>query len=38
MNHGAAVKVYTRWMAVPAPEAIKAQLAATLAELHVEAD
>jgi len=28
MNHGAAVKVYTRWMAVPAPEAIKAQLAA----------
>ena len=37
MNHGAAVKVYTRWMAVPAPEAIKAQLAAALAELHVEA-
>jgi hypothetical protein len=37
MNRGAAVKVYTRWRAVPAPEEIKAQLAATLAKLHAEA-
>jgi transcriptional regulator with XRE-family HTH domain len=34
---GAAVRLYTRWMAVPAPEAIKARLGAVLAELHTEA-
>jgi len=32
----AAVKLYTRWMQVPAPEAIKAQLGAALAELHTQ--
>ncbi len=32
-----AVKRYTRWLQVPATEAIKAQLAAALAELHTEA-
>jgi transcriptional regulator with XRE-family HTH domain len=34
---GAAARLYTRWMRVPATEAIKAQLAAALAELHTEA-
>ncbi len=33
----AAVKVYTRWMGVPATDAIKARLGAALAELHTEA-
>jgi transcriptional regulator with XRE-family HTH domain len=32
-----AVKRYTRWMQVPATEAIKPQLATALAELHTEA-
>jgi transcriptional regulator with XRE-family HTH domain len=32
-----AAQLYTRWMQVPATEAIKAQLAAVLAELHTEA-
>ncbi|MGH3829276.1 MAG: helix-turn-helix domain-containing protein [Pseudonocardiaceae bacterium] len=32
-----AVAHYTRWMHVPAPDAIKALLAAALAELHTEA-
>ncbi|MGH3771585.1 MAG: hypothetical protein ACRDRW_09350 [Pseudonocardiaceae bacterium] len=34
---GAAVALYTRWLEVPAPEAVTAALAATLAELHTEA-
>jgi transcriptional regulator with XRE-family HTH domain len=34
---GAAVTIYTRWMQVPATEAIRARLAAALAELHTEA-
>jgi hypothetical protein len=34
---GAAATLYTRWMQVPATEAIKARLAAALAELHTEA-
>ena len=34
---GDAVRRYTRWMAVPAPEEVKAQLVAALAELHTEA-
>jgi hypothetical protein len=29
--------VYTRWLEVPAPEAVETQLAAALAELHTEA-
>jgi transcriptional regulator with XRE-family HTH domain len=33
----AAARLYTRWMQVPAPEAVKAGLAAALAELHTEA-
>ncbi|MGH3720721.1 MAG: helix-turn-helix domain-containing protein [Pseudonocardiaceae bacterium] len=33
----AAATLYTRWMQVPAPDAVKAQLAAALAELHTEA-
>ena len=33
----AAVARYTRWMAVPGTEEVKAQLAAALAELHTEA-
>jgi transcriptional regulator with XRE-family HTH domain len=37
-NHfGAAVTLYTPWMQVPAPDAIKAQLAAALADLYSEA-
>jgi transcriptional regulator with XRE-family HTH domain len=36
-HFGAAVTLYTPWMQVPAPDAIKAQLAATLADLHAEA-
>ncbi|HWR47026.1 MAG TPA: helix-turn-helix transcriptional regulator [Pseudonocardiaceae bacterium] len=35
--HGAAAKLYTRWLQVPAPEAVKAQLGAALAELHTQA-
>ncbi|MGH3721558.1 MAG: helix-turn-helix domain-containing protein [Pseudonocardiaceae bacterium] len=31
---GAAAALYTRWMRVPAPEAVKAQFGAALAELH----
>jgi transcriptional regulator with XRE-family HTH domain len=34
---GTAAKYYTRWMQVPAPGAVKAQLGAALAELHTEA-
>lgn len=34
---GAAVQLYTRWMDVPATEAIKARLAAALADLHTQA-
>jgi hypothetical protein len=34
---GDAVTRYTRWMRVPAPEAVNAQLASALAELHTEA-
>ncbi|MGB8199093.1 MAG: hypothetical protein WCF33_05260, partial [Pseudonocardiaceae bacterium] len=34
---GDAVRRYTRWMQVPAPEKVTAQLAAALAELHTEA-
>jgi len=34
---GTAAKLYTRWMQVPATEAVKARLAAALAELHTEA-
>jgi len=34
---GAAVKLYTPWMQVPATEAVKAQLAAALAELYTAA-
>jgi len=34
---GDAVRRYTRWMQVPAAEAVQAQLAAALAELHTEA-
>jgi hypothetical protein len=34
---GAAAKLYTRWMEVPATEAVKAGLVAALAELHTEA-
>ncbi|MGH3886219.1 MAG: helix-turn-helix domain-containing protein [Pseudonocardiaceae bacterium] len=34
---GTATQLYTRWMPVPAAEAIKARLAAALAELHTEA-
>ncbi|MGH3722401.1 MAG: hypothetical protein ACRDRI_26910 [Pseudonocardiaceae bacterium] len=34
---GAAATLYTRWMGVPAPEDVKARLAAALAELHTEA-
>ena len=34
---GAAATLYTRWMQVPATEAVKAGLAAALAELHTEA-
>jgi transcriptional regulator with XRE-family HTH domain len=34
---GAAATLYTRWLQVPATEAVKAQLAAALAELHTEA-
>jgi transcriptional regulator with XRE-family HTH domain len=34
---GDAVRRYTRWLAVPATEEVKAQLAAALAELHTEA-
>ncbi|MGH3868245.1 MAG: hypothetical protein ACRDQ4_19430 [Pseudonocardiaceae bacterium] len=34
---GAAVALYTRWMQVPATDAVTAQLAAALAELHTEA-
>ncbi len=34
---GDAVRRYTRWRAVPAPEEVTAQLAAALAELHTEA-
>ncbi|MDQ3762661.1 MAG: helix-turn-helix domain-containing protein [Actinomycetota bacterium] len=34
---GAAVRLYTRWMGVPAADAVKARLAAALAELHTEA-
>ena len=33
----AAARLYTRWMHVPATDAVKAQLAAALAELHTEA-
>ncbi|MGH3721196.1 MAG: helix-turn-helix domain-containing protein [Pseudonocardiaceae bacterium] len=33
----AAATLYTRWMQVPAPDAVKAQLAAALAELHTQA-
>ncbi len=33
----AAATLYTRWMHVPATDAVKAQLAAALAELHTEA-
>ncbi|MGB6161852.1 MAG: helix-turn-helix transcriptional regulator [Pseudonocardiaceae bacterium] len=34
---GEAVRRYTRWMAVPGSDEVKAQLAAALAELHTEA-
>ncbi len=34
---GAALELYTRWMAVPAADAVKARLAAALAELHTQA-
>jgi transcriptional regulator with XRE-family HTH domain len=34
---GAVATLYTRWMQVPATDAVKAQLAAALAELHTEA-
>ncbi|MGH3430792.1 MAG: helix-turn-helix domain-containing protein, partial [Mycobacteriales bacterium] len=34
---GAAAALYTRWMQVPATDAVTAQLAAALAELHTEA-
>jgi hypothetical protein len=34
---GTAAKLYTRWMQVPATEAVRARLAAALAELHTEA-
>ncbi|MGH3769867.1 MAG: helix-turn-helix domain-containing protein [Pseudonocardiaceae bacterium] len=34
---GAAAMLYSRWMRVPAPEVVKAQLGAALAELHTEA-
>ncbi|MGH3867698.1 MAG: hypothetical protein ACRDQ4_16485 [Pseudonocardiaceae bacterium] len=34
---GAAATLYTRWMRVPAADAVKVQLAAALAELHTEA-
>ncbi|MBV8540512.1 MAG: helix-turn-helix transcriptional regulator [Pseudonocardiales bacterium] len=34
---GTAARLYTRWMQVPATDAIKAALAAALAELHTEA-
>ncbi len=34
---GAAAKQYTRWMGVPATEAVKARLGCALAELHTEA-
>lgn len=34
---GAAAKQYTRWMAVPATDAVKARLGAALAELQTEA-
>jgi len=34
---GAAATLYTRWLQVPAIEAVKAQLATALAELHTEA-
>lgn len=34
---GTAAQLYARWMQVPATEAIKARLAAALAELHTEA-
>ncbi|MBV9142479.1 MAG: hypothetical protein JO115_16480 [Pseudonocardiales bacterium] len=33
----AVVTRYTRWMQIPAPEAVKAALASALAELHTEA-
>lgn len=33
----AATTIYTRWMEIPAPEAVKTRLAAALAELHTEA-
>jgi len=33
---GAVAALYTRWMQVPATDAVKAQLAAALAELHTE--
>jgi transcriptional regulator with XRE-family HTH domain len=33
---GAAATLYTRWMQVPAPEPVKAALAAALVELHTE--
>ena len=36
-HFGAAVTLYTPWMQVPAPDTIKAQLAAALADLHAEA-
>ena len=36
-HFGAAVRLYTPWMQVPATDAIKAQLAAALADLHAEA-
>jgi transcriptional regulator with XRE-family HTH domain len=34
---GGAVAAYTPWLQVPAPEAVKTQLVAALAELHTEA-
>jgi len=34
---GAVSTIYTEWMQVPAPELVKTQLAAALAELHTEA-
>jgi transcriptional regulator with XRE-family HTH domain len=34
---GAAVTLYTRWLPVPATEAVKTQLTAALGELHTEA-
>ncbi|MGH3756122.1 MAG: helix-turn-helix domain-containing protein, partial [Pseudonocardiaceae bacterium] len=34
---GAAARLYSRWMQVPATEAVTAELAAALAELHTEA-